>query len=499
MSTLNKLRNLALTLLAMTVCVAAIPEVRADEPNKAKNVILFIGDGDGFNSEVMGSYYNTGKAWGESYQQFPVILGSATFSLHKHSNGVTEWDPEKEPEKNMGYVSKEFWKDPSGANWRPTNTETTDSSASATAINSGRKTNNGRVNIDPEGNKIENFAEKNIKVGRSVGVVSTDQICHATPAGASAHNENRNHYEEISKEQINEIPLTVLIGSGHPEYNNGHKIDKPVDKLNYQFVGGREIWEKVKANDGYKGWTFIDQRGQFAELAAATPDSGKKTPDKLLGVARTTGDMPAVDGDVDDPESMVKLFSQETVDSIPSLAEMTVASLNVLSKNDKGFYLMVEGGNIDHGNHANNAGTSVREHVSFSKAINAAIEWVEKYSSWDETLMIVTSDHETGQIWGDGTYVDENNNGKYDSKEDTFEGFEKIEKTERGVVPSVQYLSGGHTNALVPFCAKGAGAECAKDFIRGNDPKAAKFWKFSGDFIFNSDVFNVMSAASGVK
>ena len=492
-------RTLLIATLAVAACFPIVAGARADEPKKAKNVILFIGDGDGFNSEIMGSYYHTGKPWGESYQNFPIVLGSATFSLHKHSNGVTEWDPVKEPEKNMGYNPEEFWKNPGNANWRPTNTELTDSSASATAINTGHKTLNGRVNIDPDGNPLENFAQKNIKAGRSVGVITDNQISHATPAGASAHSMARGNYEEIAKEQINEVPLTVLMGGGHPEYSNGVKRDKSPDELNYQYVGGRELWEKIKADDGYKGRKFIDQRSQFAEYAAATPGSGKELPKKLLGVARTTGDLPPIDGDVDNPQMIVEKYSQETVDAIPTLTEMTLASLNILSQNENGFYLMVEEGNIDHQNHSNNAANSVMEHVCLAKAVDAAIAWVEKYSSWDETLMIVTADHETGQIWGDGTYVDEDNNGKYSSKKDTFESFQKVPATPKGEVPAVQYLSGGHTNALVPFCAKGAGSELAKEFIRGKDEKAGKFWNFSGEFIYNSDVFNVMSAASGVK
>ena len=109
-------RTLLIATLAVAACFPIVAGARADEPKKAKNVILFIGDGDGFNSEIMGSYYHTGKPWGESYQNFPIVLGSATFSLHKHSNGVTEWDPVKEPEKNMGYNPEEFWKNPGNAN-----------------------------------------------------------------------------------------------------------------------------------------------------------------------------------------------------------------------------------------------------------------------------------------------------------------------------------------------------------------------------------------------
>ena len=112
--------------------------------------------------------------------------------------------------------------------------------------------------------------------------------------------------------------------------------------------------------------------------------------------------------------------------------------------------------------------------------------------------MIITADHETGQIWGDGTYDDDNDNGKFD-KEDTFNGFQKIPTSARGVVPAVQYLASSHTNALVPVYVKGCGAESAYQFIRGNDKKAGEFWDFSGDFIYNSDIYNIMSAASGIK
>ncbi len=486
-------RTLVLASLALTLCAYAAG-VNAAEP-KAKNVILFIGDGMGFNSDIMGSYWRTGEQYGLSYQQFPVRGAAATFCIHKHSNGVVEWDPKTDE----GYVEKEFWAGPNGGGYRHTNTETTDSGASATALNSGQKTLNSRINYSMTGEKLENFADKNYKAGRAVGVVTSTMISHATPAGASAHNMSRNNYEEIGKEQIEDLELTVLMGSGHPEYNSGKLIDKKPEELNYQFVGGREVWEKVKANDGYKGWTLIDARPDFAALAANTPDKKAELPKKVLGVARTTGDMAPIDGDADDPKSMDKRFTKEVVEAIPSLTEMTVGALNVLSQNENGFYLMVEGANIDHANHANNAANSVLEHAGFSKAIDAAIEWVEKYSSWDETIMIVTSDHETGAIWGEGTYDDDNDDGKYKEKDDTFNELAAIPESEKGEVPAVQYLSGGHTNGLVPVYIKGCNAECYKDFVRGTDKTAAKFWGFDGTYIFNSDIFNIMSTASGVK
>ncbi len=494
MSKFYSLRAVLTVCLFLTLCgFGSNTTAYADSPKQAKNVILFIGDGMGFNSDVAGTLWRYGEEDAQSYHKFPVKLGAATFCVHKHSNGVVEWNGETD----KGYVPEEFWKGPDGAQYRHTNTETTDSGASATAINTGYKTRGGRINYSMKDERLRNFADMNYEAGRSVGVLSTNQISHATPAGASAHNVNRGAYEEISKEQINDLPLTVLMGCGHPCYDNGKKIEKDANDLNYQFVGGREVWEKVSANDGYKGWSFIDSKEDFAKLADETPDKGAKLPKKLLGVVRSNGDMAPVDGG--DDEFNEKRFTKTQLENIPTLAQMTLGALNVLAQNDKGFYLMVEGGSIDHANHGNNVANMVLEHTGFTKAIDAAVDWVEKYSSWDETIMIITADHETGQIWGAGTYDDNDDNGKFKAKDDTFNELMPIEQSDADVVPDVQYLTTGHSNSLVPVYVKGVGSESASQFIRGNDEKAGEFWGFSGDFIYNSDVFNIMSAASGLK
>ena len=493
---MNHLLKHGLIVASLTAlfCFAISFVANAAEP-QAKNVILFIADGMGYNSDIMGAYWRTGKPDGLAYQKFPVKGSAATFCIRKHSNGDVQWNPETD----FGYVPEEFWKGPEGANYRHANTETTDSGASATAINAGHKTLNSRINYSMTGERLENFADLNYKAGRSVGVVATCQISHATPAGATAHNINRGAYEEISKEQIEDLPLTVLMGSGRPDYNNGRKIDKSADELNYQFVGGRDVWEKVSANDGYKGWTFLDERADFAALAAKTPDQSAKLPERVLGVARSGGDLAPIDGDADNPESMIERFTKETVEATPSLTEMTLGALNVLSQNQNGFYLMVEGSNIDHANHGKNAAQSVLEHAGFSKAVEAAVDWVEKYSSWDDTIMIVTSDHETGQIWGAGTFDDDNDDGRYRAKDDTFNGFQPVPETGKGEVPNVQYLSSGHTNTLVPVYIKGVGAENYAAFVRGVDEKAGEMWDFDGTYIYNNDIFSIMTSASGLK
>ncbi len=478
----------ALTLVTSAVC--AVDVAYSQEAKPAKNVILFVGDGMGFNSDIVGSYWRCGEPFGLSYQQFPVKLGAATFSVKPDYNSETD----------KGYVVKQIWRDAGGVNEKGhKETRVTDSGAAGTALNTGEKTVNGYICYSNKGEKIVNFADLNYAAGRAVGVVTTVQISHATPAAASAHNIDRGHYEEISKEQINDSKLSVLFGGGHPAYNNGRKINKKADELNYQFVGGRETWDAVSKDDGYKGWKFIDARADFAALAAQTPDKGGDLPKRVLGIGRSSVLLPS-DGNANDEgmKALVDKYSQEAIDATPSLTEMTVGALNVLAQNENGFYLMVEGGMIDGANHSRNVSQTVLEQTGFSKAIDAAIDWVEKYSSWDETLIIVTADHETGQLWGPGSFDDINENGKYD-EEDEFVDFMPLEASEIGVVPDVQYLTSGHTNSLVPFYAKGVGAEKALELVRGNDEKAGEIWDFSGDYIYNGDVFNVMLNASGLK
>ena len=189
---------------------------------------------------------------------------------------------------------------------------------------------------------------------------------------------------------------------------------------------------------------------------------------------------------------------------LPTLSTLSLAALNVLNhENDKGFVMMIEGGAIDYANHGQNPSKSVLEHTGFSKAIDSVIQWIEKNSSWDETLLIITADHETGQIWGPQSYNDDNSNDVFDEG-DQFNDFNQVVNNGRGKVPGVQYGSKGHTNALVPIWAKGPGASRFNELTRGTDEKAAKMWNFSGKFVDNTDIFNVMKAslspiAAGVK
>jgi alkaline phosphatase len=152
------------------------------------------------------------------------------------------------------------------------------------------------------------------------------------------------------------------------------------------------------------------------------------------------------------------LISQTLNPNVPSLADMTRAALNVLSQNPKGFFVMVEGGAIDWASHDNHLGRTIEEQIDFNNSIKAAIEWVEKYSSWEETLIIITADHETGYLTGPDH--PENINSPVVNKG-------------KGNLPGAKFNFGHHTNTLVPLYVKGPGQELfrlaagEKDLVRG--------------------------------
>ena len=144
---------------------------------------------------------------------------------------------------------------------------------------------------------------------------------------------------------------------------------------------------------------------------------------------------------------------------------MSKAALNVLDNNDNGFFLMIEGGAIDWAGHANQSGRL----IDFNKAVESVVNWVEKNSSWDETLLIVTGDHETGYLTGPNTNPD----------------WTSIICNGKGNMPTMQWNTGNHTNSIIPFFAKGAGSRLFRE-------RANKIDIMRGDYIDNTDIANVI-------
>ncbi len=224
---------------------------------------------------------------------------------------------------------------------------------------------------------------------------------------------------------------------------------------------------------------MIESRAAFEALTAGP------TPAKVVGTAQVanatqewrgrpvTATKAEVGGNVAAPFAVP--FNQ----NVPSLPTMTKAAIHCMDGNPKGFYLMIEGGAVDWANHANEPGRMIEEQIDFVQAVEAVVEWVDKHSNWDDTLLILTADHECGLVWGP-------NSDKVP--------FEPIEKNGPGQQPGMRHNSHDHSNSLVPLYARGCGSPQFAELVKGTDAKAAEVWRISENYIDNTDVFTVMKA-----
>jgi len=213
-------------------------------------------------------------------------------------------------------------------------------------------------------------------------------------------------------------------------------------------------------SNGDTDWDYVETKSDFEALAEGSVES-----DKVFGLAqvettlqqgRSGGEAGQLPGEI--------AFN----DNVPDLATMSEGALNVLGQDDEGFHLMIEGGAIDWTGHANDTTRNIEETQDFNAAVESVVDWVEENSSWDETLLIVTADHETGYLGGaedDPNFTEMTGNA--------------------GELPTVGWSSGDHTNHLVPYFFKGAGSDAILNSTIGTDP-------VRGDYIDNVTVANLL-------
>jgi len=396
-------------------CYTLIKDVPANK--QIKNVIYMVSDGWGLNQIKATNYYE-GKTQG--YQSFPT----STYMTSYHGMGTK--GSTDIAQYFTSYNSYKAWNDSSYIDVKPT-----DSAPAATAMGSGVKVYDGSINKSNQQLSVKTLAEIAKQKGKAAGVVSSVQFSHATPAAfGGAHNLSRNNYAEIANEMLSSN-LEVVVGAGHPEYDD-NGLAKTTGK-EFKYVGGETTWNSLKANT-LNGWSFSDDKTRLAEIA-----TGTNVPSKLCFVARAATTIQQARGGDGQVVNNSNINS-----SVPTLVDMTKASLNVLSKNSNGFFVMIEGGAIDWACHANQKGRLLEEQMDFNRSVEAAINWVEANSNWNETLLIVTGDHETGYLSGP-SYRDL---GKF-----------PIVDNGTGNMPGMAFYSGQHTAQLIPFYAKGSNAD----------------------------------------
>ena len=244
-------------------------------------------------------------------------------------------------------------------------TYVTDSAAAATALFSGYKTKNGALNILLDGSEAYTIGQAFKDAGRAVGIVSTARITHATPAGVFAHVTNRNEENKIA-DQLLAFEPEVALGGGlrHfiPKSEKGSKREDETD-LVQRFLG--------------KGNAVVRTKD---DLAKAVADANTN---KLFGLFS----MSHMANEID--RKNVPDYAHE-----PSLAEMTKAAIDVLSRSPNGLFLMVEAGRIDHAAHAHDPRSVVEDTIALDEALQVALEFYNTHPN--ETLIVVTGDHETG-------------------------------------------------------------------------------------------------------
>ncbi|XP_064341500.1 intestinal-type alkaline phosphatase-like [Camelus dromedarius] len=326
----------------------------------AKNLIIFLGDGMGVPT-VTATRILKGQMSGKpgpetplAMDQFPYLALSKTYNVDR---------------------------------------QVPDSAGTATAYLCGVKANYRTIGVSAaarynqcnttQGNEVTSVMNRAKKAGKSVGIVTTTRVQHASPAGTYAHTVNRNWYsdadlsadaktqgcQDIATQLINNMDIDVILGGGRkymfpektpdPEYpqdakQNGVRQDKRnlVQEWQAKHQGAQYVWNRTA-------------------LMQASNDSSVT---HLMGLF--------------EPADM-KYEAQRDLTKDPSLAEMTEAALRLLSRNPLGFYLFVEGGRIDHGHHEGIAYMALTEAVMFDTAVDKA----NQLTSEKDTLILVTADH----------------------------------------------------------------------------------------------------------
>lgn len=281
----------------------------------------------------------------------------------------------------------------------PIGAKITDSAAGATAFSAGVKSYNGAIGVDKDTQAVETILEILSQKGLSTGLVSTSSITHATPASFYAHVRSRRMHEEIAMELMNS------------------KVDF--------FAGG--------------GSKFFNQRKDGADLIAGL---------KLKGFTVDTAKLAKRGLSID--KKYAYLLASDYMPKMEDgrgdfLPKATNLALDYLKQDPQGFFLMVEGSQIDWGGHANDANYIIEEMKDFDKTIGEALDFAKKDGN---TLVVVTADHETGGFALSSAKV---------RKQDDY----------RGLAPT--FSTGGHTAALIPVFAYGPGAERFKGIYQNQE------------------------------
>ena len=287
----------------------------------------------------------------------------------------------------------------------------TDSAAGATAFSAGVKTYNGAIGVGPDTMAVKTILEEAEEKGYNTGLVTSSTIVHATPASFIAHNKSRKNYEEIALDFL-KTDIDLFIGGGLKFFNR--RADE------------RNLVEEMRSN-GYFFSNYFDE--DFENVSFEGHDKvGFLTADK-------------------DPLSV-----EQGRTYLPLATEKAINFLDAKSQDGKGFFLMVEGAQIDWGGHANKGNFIITEMLDFDKVIQVVLDYTKDHP---ETLVVITADHETGGL--------------------------AINKGSKLNDLDLQFTSDYHTADLIPVFSKGPGSDSFMGFYENtaiyNKMRSAFGWE----------------------
>ena len=333
-------RIIVCLIVVVAFFVAGLPSASGSGPTgpTVKNVILLIGDG----------------------------MGPAHVELTRLCLGGSELTMEEMDVTGPSYMTT-YSLDPDDQ----TTHKITDSAAAGTAIATGSKTYNHAISVDFDKNDLETVLERAETVGKATGIVTDVWIEDATPAVFASHVEDRAMTDEIAV-QLAYSDVTVLMGAGR-----GAFLPKGKGSHGGQRTDGLNLIDEMEN----RGYIYVDSAKELENaVTVINLDDG----DKLLGFF---GGFSAMAYDLDRQ-------NDKTINE-PTLAEMTEKTIEVLSQDEEGFFLMVEGGILDWCSHDRDVAAVVTETATFDDAVQVALDFAAEDG---ETLVVVTADHECGGL-----------------------------------------------------------------------------------------------------
>lgn len=324
---MRRISGLFYSLLFIFVLLPATARCGSPEP-AAKYVFYFIGDGMGlcqiFGTELYGGLSEEETSGNLTFTSFPAKSIITTFSA---SSAVT------------------------------------DSAAAGTALACGVKTDNNMLGVDPKGRRLTSIADLAKSCGYATGAVSNVAVNHATPGAFYAHQENRQHYEAISRDLL---------------------------AADMDFIGGATFLISENAEHDAEWW-MKECRKAGIRVCRTAGEVGRTASGRIVMLS-------------DNLRRASLKYAIDRTDEDMTLSDFTAAATDYLDRiAEKGFFLMIEGGKIDYACHDNDAAALFQEVSDLDRSVKIALEFYRQHP--DETLIVVTADHETGGMaLGTGRY-----------------------------------------------------------------------------------------------